>query len=87
MVRIMIADDHILFRQIIREVLEKENDLEVIAEAADGGEVIVRAAETQPDVVLMDLTMPLRCPVRLFSCVCSLTTVNACWRRFGQDLI
>ncbi len=59
MVRIMIADDHILFRQIIREVIEKEKDLEVIAEAADGGEVIIRAAETQPDVVLMDLTMPV----------------------------
>ena len=59
MVRIMIADDHILLRRIVREVLEKEQDLEVVAEAANGQEAALKAAETQPDVVLMDLTMPV----------------------------
>src|SRR5579883_1270742 len=56
----MIADDHALFRQVVREIIEKEPDLEVVAEASNGEEAILRAAETQPDVVLLDLMMP-RC--------------------------
>lgn len=59
MIKVMIADDHILLRQIVRDVIEKEPDLEVIAEAANGQEAALRAAETQPDVVLMDLAMPI----------------------------
>jgi DNA-binding NarL/FixJ family response regulator len=59
MVRILIADDHLLLRQVVREIVEREPDLEVIAEAGDGQEAIARAAETQPDVVLMDLMMPV----------------------------
>jgi two-component system nitrate/nitrite response regulator NarL len=55
----MIADDHVLLRQVVREVVEKEKDLEIVAEAGNGQEAAQRAAETQPDVVLMDLTMPI----------------------------
>src|SRR5713226_9771715 len=58
MVRIMIADDHALIRRIVREVVEKESDLEVIAEACNGHEAEEQATQTQPDVVLMDLDMP-----------------------------
>lgn len=58
-VRIMIADDHLLLRQVVREIVEREPDLEVVAEASDGQEAIARAAEMQPDVVLMDLVMPV----------------------------
>ena len=58
MVKVMIADDHALIRRIVREVVEKENDLEVIAEARDGNEAEEQATHTQPDVVLMDLDMP-----------------------------
>src|SRR5437763_7604669 len=54
----MIADDHPLIRRVVREVVEKESDLEVIAEARDGHEAEELAAQTQPDVVLMDLDMP-----------------------------
>lgn len=59
MIHIMIADDHLLFRQVVREIIDKEADLEVIAEAGNGQEAILRAAETRPDVVLLDLMMPL----------------------------
>ena len=59
MVRIIIADDHVLFRQVVREVIEKEHDLEVVAEAGNGQEAIRQAGEVQPDVVLLDLAMPL----------------------------
>ena len=58
MVRILIADDHALIRRVVRQVVEKENDLEVIAEACNGDEAAQQAAQTQPDVVLMDLDMP-----------------------------
>jgi two-component system nitrate/nitrite response regulator NarL len=58
MVKVMIADDHALIRRIVREVVEKENDLEIIAEARDGNEAEEQATQTQPDVVLMDLDMP-----------------------------
>jgi two-component system, NarL family, nitrate/nitrite response regulator NarL len=58
MVKIMIADDHALIRRVVREVVEKESDLEIIAEACNGHEAEEQAAQTQPDVVLMDLDMP-----------------------------
>lgn len=59
MVRIMLADDHLLFRCVVREILEREPDLEVIAEAGDGQEAAQQAEKTQPDVILMDLNMPV----------------------------
>ncbi len=58
MVRIMIVDDHALIRRVIREVIWQECDLEIVAEACNGYEAETLAAETQPDVVLMDLDMP-----------------------------
>jgi two-component system NarL family response regulator len=56
--RVLIVDDHELFRRGLDLVLGAEPDLDVVGEAADGGEAIERAAELQPDVVLMDVRMP-----------------------------
>lgn len=58
MVRVMIVDDHKLLRRIVRDVVEKENDLEIVAEASNGSEAAAQAARLRPDVVLMDLEMP-----------------------------
>ena len=58
MVRIMIVDDHALMRRVVREVIEKEDDLEVVAEASNGLEAQEQAAHVKPEVVLMDLDMP-----------------------------
>lgn len=55
----MIADDHALLRRVVREVVEKESDLQIVAEASNGQEAQIQAAQTQPDVVLMDLDMPV----------------------------
>ena len=53
-----IVDDHALFRRGLELVLTDEPDLDVVGEAAEGLEAIERAADLQPDVVLMDVRMP-----------------------------
>ena len=57
-IRIMIVDDHELFRRGIGMVLEKEPDIELVGEASDGTDAVKIAIETMPDVVLMDVRMP-----------------------------
>jgi DNA-binding NarL/FixJ family response regulator len=56
--RIMLVDDHPLLRQALRYVLEKQRDFEVIAEASDGEEAVKLATRLNPDVVIMDISMP-----------------------------
>lgn len=58
MIKILIADDHLLIRQGLRLILETENDLELVGEASDGNEAISLCKKLRPDVVLMDLRMP-----------------------------
>lgn len=57
-VRILIADDHMLFRQGLKQVLELERDLKVVGEVASGDEAVRLAAELRPDVVVLDVSMP-----------------------------
>ncbi len=57
-IRVLIADDHAVVRQGLRTFLELQDDIEVVADACDGGEAVSAALESRPDVVLMDLVMP-----------------------------
>ncbi|MGE5674840.1 MAG: response regulator, partial [Mycobacterium leprae] len=57
-VRIIIADDHTLFRQGLKQVLELESDFTVVAEAASADEAFRKAQEMLPDVVVLDVSMP-----------------------------
>ena len=56
--RLLIVDDHAMFRDGLRAVLEHADDMELVGEAGDGETAITLAAELQPDIVLMDLHMP-----------------------------
>ncbi len=58
MIRVLIADDYPLVRDSLRALLETEPGMEVVGEAADGVEVVLKAHVLQPDVILLDLVMP-----------------------------
>jgi DNA-binding NarL/FixJ family response regulator len=57
-IRAMIVDDHALFRRGLEMVLDSEPDIELVGQASDGAEAVEKAAESLPDVVLMDIRMP-----------------------------
>src|SRR5437588_11769082 len=57
-IRVLIVDDHALFRRGLQMVLAEEADIEVVGEASDGAEAVEKAGQALPDVVLMDIRMP-----------------------------
>ena len=57
-IRILLADDHHLFREGVTNLLNAQPDLEVVGEASDGLEVLVKARKLRPDLILMDIGMP-----------------------------
>jgi hypothetical protein len=59
MIRVLLADDQALVRGGFRLILDAEPDIEVVAEAADGDQAVAGALETRPDLVLMDIRMPV----------------------------
>lgn len=59
-IRVLIVDDHAVYRRGLQTVLATEEGIEVVGEAADGIEAVARAEETLPDVIVMDVSMPKR---------------------------
>jgi two-component system NarL family response regulator len=59
-ITVLVVDDHALFRRGLEMVLEQEAGIEVVGQASDGAEAVAVAAETAPDIVLMDVRMPRR---------------------------
>jgi len=59
MIRVLLADDHVLVREGLRALLSREADIQVVAEAGDGREALQLAREARPDVAALDLSMPL----------------------------
>ena len=58
MIKLLIADDHLIIRQGLRLILETESEFEIVGEASDGAEALSLCKKLKPDVVLMDLRMP-----------------------------
>ncbi len=58
-IKVMVVDDHVVVRTGLKALLSKHADLEVIAEAENGAEAVEKARETNPDVIIMDITMPV----------------------------
>ena len=59
MIRVLVVDDHAVVRQGLEQMLGTELDIEIVGMAEDGEQAVARALETAPDVVLMDLSMPV----------------------------
>jgi DNA-binding NarL/FixJ family response regulator len=57
-IRVLIADDHVIVREGLRTLLEAQSNIEVVGEATGGEEAVNKTKDVQPDVVLMDITMP-----------------------------
>lgn len=57
-IKLMIVDDHPVFRQGLRDVLEIEEEIVVVAEASDGEEAVEKALDEEPDIILMDINLP-----------------------------
>ncbi len=57
-IRVLIADDHPVVRAGLRTLLTAEDDMEVVGEAADGGDALIKTLNLAPDIVVMDLAMP-----------------------------
>ena len=58
-IRILIADDHSIVREGLKQLLELEEDFEVVGQASNGVETIEKVKETKPDVLLLDINMPI----------------------------
>src|SRR5450756_716415 len=58
-IRILLADDHVMVREGTRRILEKEADLQVVAEASDGREAVALTEREHPDVAVIDISMPV----------------------------
>ena len=58
-IRVLIADDHYMVREGLKVLLSTHDDLEVVGEAADGAEAVAQCRQLEPDVVLMDVLMPV----------------------------
>lgn len=74
MIRVLLAEDHSLVREGIRALLEKTDNLEIVAEAQDGHQAIELAVEHKPDEILMDINMP------------RLNGIQACQQLTSMDL-
>ena len=57
-IRILVADDHPLLREAMRNAFEQHEDMEVVGEAGDGEEAVALSSELKPDIVIMDIVMP-----------------------------
>jgi len=59
-IKVLLADNNVMFREGLRAILDRQSDITIVSEAEDGLEATNKAAELAPDIVLMDINMPIR---------------------------
>jgi DNA-binding NarL/FixJ family response regulator len=57
-IRVMLVDDHVFWRHGLRQIIDEQPDMSIVAEASDGDEAARKASSVQPDIILMDVNMP-----------------------------
>lgn len=57
-IKVLLAEDHVVVRQGIREIIQREEDIDIVGEVGDGEEAVQAAEQLEPDVILMDIAMP-----------------------------
>src|SRR5688500_20352142 len=70
MITVILADDHAILRDGLRYLLEAEADIEIVATAANGQEAVEQAIQNCPDVVLMDISMPIMNGIEATKLIC-----------------
>lgn len=84
MIRVLIADDHIVIRNGLEKLLSTADDIEVIGSVADGASAVETTRTQQPDVVLMDLSMPIMDGIEATRQISASFPLDACR---GSDLV
>ncbi len=69
-IRVLIADDAVFMRNMIRDIFSSNGDFEVIGEAANGEEAITKYTDLKPDVVTMDIVMPVKSGIEAVKEIC-----------------
>ncbi|HCG02816.1 MAG TPA: DNA-binding response regulator, partial [Chloroflexi bacterium] len=57
-IRVMLVDDHVFWRRGVKQIIDEQPDMEVVAEASNGEEAVSRATSVRPEIILMDVNMP-----------------------------
>ena len=78
-ITVLLVDDHTVVREGLRALLGVEQDIEVIAEAADGREALALAKENSPEVVVMDFAMPILNGMEATRQIVKLARTPPCW--------
>ena len=84
--RVLVAEDHPLFRKGMIALLSSVPEFEVVGEAATGEEAVARAAQLQPDVILMDLQMPEVSGIEAAEIMQESPNVRVCWLRSSRTM-